>query len=71
VSKARDGVKQAGISGTRENGKGDRWFQDGAARSGSKSTARKAASAQIAKIPERLARYIARWYFPEASERVA
>lgn len=54
-----DGVKQPGISGTRANGKGDRWFQDGAAQHGSKSTARKAASAAIAKIPLPLARHIA------------
>jgi len=59
-----EGVKQAGISGMRDNGKGDRWLQDGAARSGSKSNARKAASAMIAKIPLPLARYIARTYKP-------
>lgn len=58
------GVKQFGISGTRENGKGDRWFQDGAAQHGSKSNARKAASAMIAKIPEPLARHIAKVYYP-------
>lgn len=58
-------VKQAGISGPRDNGKGDAWFQDGAARHGSKSSARKAASARIAKIPERLSRWIARYYYPE------
>lgn len=59
-----DGVKQTGISGERTNGKGDRWFQDGAAASGSKSSARKAASARIAKIPLPLARHIARTYYP-------
>lgn len=59
-----DGVKQSGISGTRANGKGDRWFQDGAAASGSKSSARKAASARIAKIPFPLATFIARTYLP-------
>jgi len=51
--------KQPGISGVRRNGKGDRWFQDGAARAGSQSTARKAAAASIAKIPLPLARHIA------------
>jgi C-5 cytosine-specific DNA methylase len=56
------GVKQPGLSGTRANGKGDRWFQDGAARSGSKSAARKAASAKIAKIPFPLSQHIARVY---------
>lgn len=59
-----DGVKQAGISGERANGKGDRWFQDGAAASGSKSSARKAASARIAKIPLPLARWIAKAWKP-------
>jgi hypothetical protein len=54
-----DGRKQPGISGPRKNGKGDAWFQDGAAQSGSKSPARKAASAMIAKIPLTLSRHIA------------
>lgn len=66
-----EGVKQSGISGKRANGKGDRWFQDGAARSGSKSSTRKAASAQIAKIPLVLSRHIAAWWKPETQERVA
>lgn len=57
-----EAVKQPGISGQRDNGKGDRWLQDGAARHGSKSSARKAASAQIAKIPFVLARHIAHVY---------
>lgn len=60
-----EGVKQPGVSGLRANGKGDRWFQDGAARSGSKSNARKAASAMIAKIPLPLARWIGRVYYPK------
>lgn len=60
-----DGIKQSGIGGERDNGKGDAWFQDGAARHGSKSSARKAASAAIAKIPLPLARHIARVYFPD------
>ena len=55
-----DAVKQPGIGGERKNGKGDAWFQDGAASHGSKSNARKAASAMIAKIPFALARHIAR-----------
>lgn len=65
------GVKQAGISGPRANGKGDRWFQDGAAASGSKSSARKAASARIAKIPFPLARYIAQVARAAHQERAA
>lgn len=59
-----DGVKQGGISGERNNGKGDRRFQDGAAAHGSKSSARKAASARIAMIPFPLAQHIARVYYP-------
>jgi C-5 cytosine-specific DNA methylase len=60
-----NGTKQAGLSGVRKNGKGDRWFQDGAAKHGSKSNARKAASAAIAKIPFPLAQHIARTWKPE------
>lgn len=56
----REGVKQAGIGGVRTNGKGDGWFEKGAAQHGSRSNSRKAASAQIAKIPYPLAQYIAR-----------
>ena len=63
----REGVKQAGISGLRKNGKGDRWFQDGAAKHGSRSDSRKAASALIAKIPFPLAQHIARCFKPEAA----
>lgn len=61
------GTKQSGISGTRNNGKGDRWFQDGAAKHGSQSQSRKAASAQIAKIPFPLAQHIARVFKPEGN----
>ncbi len=59
-----EGVKQLGIGGIRDNGKGDAWFQDGAARHGSKSNSRKFASAMIAKIPEPLSRHIARSFLP-------
>lgn len=58
------GTKQPGIGGRRANGKGDAWSQDGAARHGSTSPARKAASAMIAKIPAPLARHIAATYYP-------
>ncbi len=61
----REVVKQAGIAGTRTNGKGSRWFQDGAARHSSKYDSRKAASAQIAKIPFPLARHIAKCFKQE------
>lgn len=60
-----DGRKQPGISGPRNNGKGDRWFQDGAASHGSKSPSRKAASAMIAKIPYPLAYHIGSVYLPK------
>lgn len=63
-----DGIKQGGIGGPRANGKGDAWFQDGAAQHGSKSPARKAASAMIAKIPLVLARHIAASWKPSRSE---
>jgi hypothetical protein len=70
TSREQSGVKQAGISGARDNGKGDAWFQDGAARHGSKSKARKArkaASAMIAKIPLPLSTYIAQVFKPEVA----
>lgn len=59
-----DGRKQPGIGGKRANGKGDAWFQDGAAQHGSKSKGRKMASAMIAKIPLPLSRHIAATYRP-------
>jgi site-specific DNA-cytosine methylase len=59
-----EGIKQSGIGGPRQNGKGDAWFQNGAAAHGSKSLQRKAASAMIAKIPYPLAQHIARTYYP-------
>lgn len=47
-------------------GRGHDWRQDPSGRFNSKSSARKAASAQIAKIPLPLARHIARMFKPEA-----
>ena len=58
------GRKQPGICGPRRNGNGNAWIQNGAAAPVSRSPARKAASARIAKIPETLARHIARVYKP-------
>lgn len=55
------GTKQPGLSGAA-------WFDQGAAHLSSRSSARKAASAQIAKIPLPLARYIARSFHPAAME---
>ncbi|HKS96738.1 MAG TPA: hypothetical protein VJV74_11495 [Terriglobia bacterium] len=61
-------------------GEGGAWFKKRKDRGGnierlsctsSRSAARKAASAQIAKIPTDLARWIAQCFKPEASERVA
>lgn len=63
-----EGVKQSGIGGIRDNGKSDAWFQNGAARSGSKSSARKQASAEIAKIPPALAQWIARVLKPKGGK---
>lgn len=60
-----DGRKQPGIAGPRTNGKGDAWFQDGAASHGSKSPKRKMASAMIAKIPLPLSRHIGATYLPK------
>lgn len=48
----------------KQHGSGPIWFDTGIASHGSKSHARKAASAQIAKIPFELARYVARSYKP-------
>jgi hypothetical protein len=66
------GLAQGYIDGTKQ--KGD-WFGSGAdcslqRRAGSKSNARKAASAAIAKIPFVLARHIARTWKPHESEPV-
>jgi hypothetical protein len=52
-----EGTKQPGLAG-------DLWWDEGAASFASKSPARKAASALIAKIPEPLARHIARTFHP-------
>lgn len=57
--------------GTKQTGSGAAWFDTGIALHGSKSSARKAASARIAKIPFTLASHIARVYHPSNGERVA
>ncbi len=51
-------------------GKGHDWRRDPSGRFNSKSTARKAASAQIAKIPLGLSRFIARSFKPEQEQSV-
>ena len=60
----REGVKQSGISGVRENGKGHIWYRTGNGAMSSKSDSRKAASAMIAKIPFPLAQHIAKVFKP-------
>lgn len=67
AQKYREGIKQSGISGVRSNGKGDKWFSEGAAKHGSKSDSRKAASAMIAKIPFALSQYIAQTFKPQTA----
>ena len=59
-----------GIEGTKVGGD---WFSDPACHSahGSRSNARKAASAMIAKIPLPLSTHIARVYWPQSVERAA
>ncbi len=68
LANAAEHIKQPGISGPRKNGKGDAWFQDGAAIFGSKSNSRKRAAAEIAKIPFPLARHIAQVFKPSCVE---
>jgi hypothetical protein len=50
--------------GCKQRGSGEAWFDNGIAAHGSKSSARKAASARIAKIPFALSRHIAATYYP-------
>jgi C-5 cytosine-specific DNA methylase len=51
-------------SGVKQHGSGPEWFDTGIAKHSSRSDSRKAASAQIAKIPFSLARWIAQVYKP-------
>ena len=53
--------------GTKQRGSGSEWWRGEVGSLSSKSTARKAASAHIAKIPLQLSRHIARAWKPEAS----
>lgn len=59
ATKNTGGRKQPGLSGPR-------WFDEGAAGVSSRSPARKAASALIAKIPLPLSQHIARVFLPDA-----
>lgn len=51
-------------NGTKQEGSGAEWLDNGLCQKSSRSDSRKAASAQIAKIPEPLARHIARIFKP-------
>jgi hypothetical protein len=53
--------------GRKGAGAGAEWFDENLCKLSSKSSARKAASARIAKIPEALSRHIARVYLPAAA----
>jgi hypothetical protein len=53
-------------NGTKQHGSGPEWLDNGIAKHSSSSDSRKAASAQIAKIPFPLANYIARSFKPPA-----
>ncbi len=64
---ARFTSRDCGIEGRKQEGSGPIWFDTGIAKHGSKSSARKAASAQIAKIPLPLSRHIARMWKPEVA----
>ncbi len=65
---ARFTSRDCGDEGVKQRGSGAAWFDTGIAAHGSKSSARKAASARIAKIPFLLAEHIARVYYPQSSE---
>lgn len=52
------------VNGIKQHGSGAEWFDNGLTKFGSRSDARKAASAQIARIPFPLAQWIARCFKP-------
>ena len=55
-------------AGVKQHGSGPKWFDEGAAAHSSSSKSRRAASAQIAKIPFPLAEYIAKVFKPQMAE---
>jgi hypothetical protein len=57
--------------GVKQHGSGAEWFDNGLRKASSKSDSRKAASAQIARIPYALSEHIARCYWPSSAERIA
>jgi len=54
-------------AGVKQHGSGPAWFDHGLCKKSSRSDSRKAASAQIAKIPFELASYLARYFKPVAA----
>ena len=67
-------ARDALVDGIKQHKSGRAWFADPDTMSGkisSKSSARKAASAMIAKIPLPLSRYIGRTYYPASMGRAA
>jgi hypothetical protein len=68
---ARFTSRDCGVDGVKHHGSGAAWFDTGPAALSSKSSARKAASAMIAKIPLPLSRHIAATFRPQASAEAA
>ncbi|MFH1010556.1 MAG: hypothetical protein V1784_04905, partial [bacterium] len=71
---ARFTTRDCGDEGIKQHGSGRAWFADEgkiSRETSSKSPARKAASAAIAKIPMPLARHIARYWNPHPNARAA
>jgi hypothetical protein len=63
-TRTRHLTNQRESDGIKQHGSGPIWFDTGIAAHGSASKSRKAASAQIAKIPLPLSQWIARCYKP-------
>jgi hypothetical protein len=59
------GIKQHAPGPARRNGKGSPWFDGEIQRVGSRSPARKRASAEIAKIPFALSSWLAKCFYPQ------
>jgi hypothetical protein len=59
------GIKQHAPGPARRNGKGSPWFDGEIQHHGSRSPARKRASAQIAKIPLALSSWLAKCFYPK------
>lgn len=68
--KLADTIENA-ADGCKQRGSGAAWWRGEVGSKSSKSSARKAASAHIAKIPYELSRHIGRAWWPERAERLA